>query len=293
MQRSLIFILLFSLSCSVFALERTVDVDWLKKNINHKNLVLIDMSDSLQYQSFHIPGAINLPYEAINTTRKKDRASISIGKQNIVKLLGLLGIERSTHIVIYDDMGGLNAGRLYWELSRIQHPEFSVLNGGLVSWILGHNRVDNKPVKPRPAVYTLPDSVKIESDNYTATTNDVKNAGKDTQIVDVRTPEEYIGSIKHPRTGHIPGAKLWSWDNALDVAGGFRLRQTDSLLKELELQGIDKNKPTIVYCRSGHRASQTFYTLKELGFKDVRLYDGSMKAYSKDKALPLNKGKHP
>lgn len=61
---------------------------------------------------------------------------MSIGDEPLYRLLGGLGIGAETQVVVYDDVGGLNAGRLFWELARIGHPGVSVLNGGLVEWIL-------------------------------------------------------------------------------------------------------------------------------------------------------------
>ena len=55
----------------------------------------------------------------------------------------------------------------------------------------------------------------------------------------------------------------------------------------------DKNQPVIVYCRSGHRAAHSYFILQKLGFKNVRLYDGSMKEYEQRKDQPLVKGKLP
>ncbi len=287
-------ILIFMLvSTASSAAGRTVNVSWLEKNLSDKNTLIIDISDDLQHRRFHIPGAIHLPYEAINTTRKQNRASISIGKKNIVRLLGMLGVSRDTRVVIYDDMGGLHAGRLYWELNRLAHPDFALLDGGLVSWILAGNKVTNKLSRPVATTYSLPASVTMdEKDDMTATAADIKKK-QFAQIMDVRTTEEYVGTKKNPRSGHIPGAINWAWDNAIDIDKGFRLRNADTLLNELKQLGFDKDKPTLVYCHSGHRASQTFYTLQSLGFKNVKLYDESMKGYEHDKSLPLIKGNIP
>ena len=96
-----------------------VDTAWLKQHKNDANVVLVDMSGDPQYQRFHIPGAIYLGYGNLVEKRKKDKVSVRIPDVRLYKVLGLLGISRDSHVVIYDDMGGLHAGRLYWELERI------------------------------------------------------------------------------------------------------------------------------------------------------------------------------
>ena len=68
---------------------------------------------------------------------------------------------------------------------------------------------------------------------------------------------------------------------------------SDKVLQgELSKLGVkDKTKPLIVYCRSGHRASQSYLTLRSLGYTNVKLYDGSMAEYASKRELPLKKGR--
>lgn len=67
------------------------------------------------------------------------------------------------------------------------------------------------------------------------------------QILDVRTLGEY-------NQGHIPGAKL-----ADVTAGNF----------EKHLADLDKNKPVLVYCRSGNRSVTASRILQKEGFTQV------------------------
>ena len=69
----------------------------------------------------------------------------------------------------------------------------------------------------------------------------------DVQILDVRTESEFNG-------GHIPGAIL------MDVTkGDFRQK----------IAGLDKNKPVLVYCRSGNRSVTASKILNKEGFNTV------------------------
>ena len=269
-----------------YASNFMVETKWLAEHKNDANLVLIDMSDSTQYQRFHIPGAINLPYQALNQVNKK-RVSLSVGPDTIIRFLGLLGIERNSQVIIYDDMGGLNASRLFWELQRLQHTNVALLNGGLVKWILEGRKVNNTPVEPKPTKYII----DVKPDNSPlATLNDI--TGKAT-ILDVRSQEEYVGHPKQKRSGHIPGARWWSWESSVDFANGFQHKSVASLMDSLKQLGItNKKQELIVYCRSGHRASQSYFTLRNLGFSNVKLYDASMAEYQQSNK-PLTKGMKP
>lgn len=269
-----------------------IDHDWLAKHKEDKGLVVIDMtSDNLQYLRFHIPGAVRLAYGEIVTRRKKDKVSVRVPDAQLLKVLGSVGIGSESYIIIYDDIGGLDAGRLFWELERIGHKNMSVLSGGIVSWVLAGHKVDNKQVKPVLAKYTSPGGGR-DNEASLANIEQILQHKDNSQLLDVRSEEEYVGHPKYPRTGHIPGARWMPWDNNVDFDNGFVLRQDKDLLADLASQGItDKARPVVLYCRSGHRASQTYLTLRHLGFSAVKLYDGSMAEYEKQRSLPLVRGR--
>ena len=288
-----IIVLLHSSFSNAYASDVLVNTKWLKSNISNPDLVIIDMSDETQYQRFHIQNAIQLPYRILNQ-KLKNGVSISIGSDNIVKLLGLLGITTTSHVVVYDDTGGLHASRLLWELERINHPKVSLLDGGLVKWILEGNPVTATSFQPKSKThYPLPKSFNTKT---TATITDVLPASraKDTLLIDVRSKEEYIGNVKQRRSGHIPGAKLWNWDNAINFQDQFKFKTSKELTAELSNIGLNKkNQSVILYCRSAHRASQSYVTLRTLGFIKVKIYDGSMNEYGITANAPLTKGPKP
>jgi thiosulfate/3-mercaptopyruvate sulfurtransferase len=112
------------------------------------------------------------------------------------------------------------------------------------------------------------------------------------QIVDARTPKEFRGEdIRAIRGGHIPGAiPIHYMENWVDpdtqakldkklIASkdGMNLKSHEQL-KALYAR-LSPEKETIVYCQSGIRASETATMLKELGFKNVRVYDSSWLGY--------------
>ena len=112
------------------------------------------------------------------------------------------------------------------------------------------------------------------------------------QILDVRTPREFIGEdIRAIRGGHIPGAinipyeQNWIDPETLGKLArkqitnnaGMSLKRAEDL-KRLYSR-LDPNKETIVYCQSGARASQTAGVLQQLGFTKVKVYDSSWLGY--------------
>jgi len=286
-------LVVFMISGPALAADLLVTTDWLQKNLDNKNIILVDMSgEETQYQRFHIPGAIYLNYGYLVKKRKKDKVSLRVSDQHFNKVLGYFGIKRDSHVVIYDDMAGLHAGRLYWQLQQIGHEKVSVVDGGLVKWILEGRKVENK-INERPSVVYQSAGKKYDNEINLQQVKSLLKSGK-TTFLDVRTKEEYAGHPKFKRTGHIPGAKFWPWDNSINYEKGFTLKPTNELVASLKKLGVkNKSNSIVLYCRSGHRAAQSYLTLKNMGYENVRLYDGSMSEYAKDKQAPLKLGNRP
>jgi thiosulfate/3-mercaptopyruvate sulfurtransferase len=225
--------------------------------------------------------------------RNKQGVSLSVGKDQIIKILGLLGVQAKHHIVIYDDMGGLNASRLFWELEKIGHKNISIVNGGLVKWILSGKKVTANIQEVKPVQYIS--ATKSERMN-TATIEEILQSSFNDKnvLLDVRSKDEYIGHPRYPRTGHIPNAKWLEWSEAVNFEDAFKSKSNTTLKEQFQNVGIQNiNTPITLYCQSAHRASQSYFTLRQLGFNNVKIYDGSMSEYSKIKSAPLTKGMKP
>ncbi len=81
------------------------------------------------------------------------------------------------------------------------------------------------------------------------------------QLVDVRTTNEY-------REGHIKGASL------------YNIRNADF---EESMDKLAKNKPVLVYCKSGGRSSRAANILKKKGFTKVYNLEGGFDEWSQKK----------
>jgi len=288
----LVFSLVSLFSMPSFAADNKVFVSpkWLMQN--QSNVKVIDMSEQANYQKFHIKNAIWVSYGWL--IKPKNNVELSGGSAYMANVLSQLGIKNSDNIVIYDDMGGLPSSRLYWELKKLNHKNVHILDGGIVSWVLAGNPVTQKrPARPNKTNYQA--SQNDSTKKLTAYKNDVIQAKKDQVIlIDARTKEEYNGNPKQPRSGHIPAALWFEWSNAVDLKNGFKQYPKETLLQTLRGMGVyDLNQPIIVYCNTAHRAARSFTMFKSLGFKHVKLYDGSIQEYLMDKSLPLKHGTRP
>ena len=102
-----------------------------------------------------------------------------------------------------------------------------------------------------------------------------------TVFLDVRPAEQWLA-------GRIPGATNRFWK--ADVADGS-LRPLAELRAELEAAGVSWERPVVVYCNSGHQASEALWLLREaLGHPDARLYQGSWLEWSMQPGAPRESG---
>lgn len=268
-----------------------VTPEWVQQN--QQELLFIDLSSQASYQKFHIENALWMNYDWL--IKPQNGLALSGGVSYMSKVLSQFGITAATHIVLYDDMGNMNASRLYWELKKLNHRQISILDGGTVAWILkGFKVTQASPL--RPAKTTYPEPISHLTNVLTADKMDVREAIKNPSIllIDTRSFDEYVGDPKQKRSGHIPGAVFFEWSLAVDMKNGFRQVESATLLAYLKTLGIeDKNQAIITYCQTGHRAARLISMLDSLGFTQVKLYDGSMQEYAIDNSLPLKVGENP
>ena len=85
-------------------------------------------------------------------------------------------------------------------------------------------------------------------------------------IVDVRTTEEF-------QQGHVP--------NAINVP-------LSNIIDNPDILTFSKEKPIVLYCRSGYRAGKAAEALQKYGYTNLRHLEGDMQGWSKA-GLPVAK----
>src|SRR5690606_32381909 len=130
-----------------------VDTAWLADNGAGASTLIVDMRQPRRFEEAHVPGAVNLPVDAIVATV----AGVSFEFEEARVLAALRGIGlRSDHtVVVYDDLGMMNAARLFWTLEYVGHDDVRVLDGGWDAWVAAGLPVEAGPVERAPSRYEL------------------------------------------------------------------------------------------------------------------------------------------
>jgi len=94
---------------------------------------------------------------------------------------------------------------------------------------------------------------------------------------------------KWVRSGHITGAKNVFTLNSLNADKTFK--SVAELKAMYEKAGVTADKDIIIYCDTGVLATHGWFVLHELlGYKNVKVYDGSMREYANMFDTPMEPG---
>jgi thiosulfate/3-mercaptopyruvate sulfurtransferase len=258
-----------------------IEPDALQSLMQKEELLLVDLSNTANYDKHHLPGAVHVsPQEIVSGIKPAPGKLPNIERLNA--LFSKIAYSPNKHIVAYDDEGGGWAGRFMWTLDIIGHKKMSYLNGGIHAWLASALPTSTEVVAPLPTVCSLTTNLK-----FNASQEEVLKSLDDpnTVIWDARSLEEHIGTKTFSaRAGHIPGALHFEWTQAMDPNRQLRIREDISeVLRNL---GITKDKKIITHCQTHHRSGFTYIIGKSLGY-DIRAYDGSWSEWGNDPSTPI------
>jgi thiosulfate/3-mercaptopyruvate sulfurtransferase len=263
-----------------------VSAPQVMKHLRNSDWRMVDVRSPEQYAAAHIPGAVNLPISAMQRTLNGTPAMLA-PLAIVTQALGDRGIARDSQVVIYDDIGGLLATRLFWVLDYLGHPRVSVLQGGFAMW-QQEGRPVSQQVTPLQVVpyQATPEAAKLADLSWVQ----AHLQNPDTVLLDARSAAEFTGQKagrQIGRPGHIPGAVNVDWVRNLTATAPHQFKAGAELAALYRDAGVTPEKEIVVYCRTGMRASHTYFILRFLGYPRVRTYDGSYVEWAADATLPI------
>ena len=249
-----------------------VSANELEKMIAGGKVTIIDARGSVRYNIGHIPGAINISVAHLDVGDYMMFPSAA----GFASAMSDSGIKNDDLVVLYDDVGGHQAGRLAWMFMQFGHSTVALLDGGWSAWT---GSISTEAHTKAPSSFTAKGDGKLVS-----SMDDVLAAlGKsEFVILDTRAPGEFTGETVLSgagKGGRIPGAVLIDWVDNMDE--NTILKSAKDLKSLYKAKGVTPDKKIITYCHAGYRASFTAFVLKELlGFPNVFMYDGSWLEWS-------------
>ena len=212
--------------------------------------------------------------------------------KNFAALLGQLGIDKSSHVVVYDDKNGANAAaRFWWMMRAVSHEKIQVLDGGLQAAQNAGLPVTNEASKAKTRSAYPADEWILPTFDINTIADAVQNP--DYKVVDVREAFRYRGESEPIDivAGHIPGAVNIPYAGNLDETGNF-LSPGELASRYKEALGDKEPKQIIVHCGSGVTACHTLLALDHAGLGMASLYVGSWSEWSRNDR-PVTTGEKP
>jgi len=239
-----------------------------------------------EYRSGHIPRAVFASLDDDLTAPSGPGRHPLPSPEQFARTVERLGITLDTAVVVYDDVGGSFAARLWWMLTDQGHEHTSVLDGGIQAWVAHGGALSTSPVRPAAGgMPTGPWRRAVDRDAVAARAEGVV-------VVDARAGERYRGEVEplDPVAGHIPGAvSLPQLDNLTD---SLTLRSSADLRRRFESVGATDPERVIVYCGSGVTSCHIILAMEVAGVGRALLYPGSWSDWSTS-GLPVATGTEP
>jgi thiosulfate/3-mercaptopyruvate sulfurtransferase len=267
-----------------------VEVEWLASHLHDPRVRVVDArstphggvvqmpSGKEQYAAGHIEGAVHLDY-ADDLCDPATPYAIRVAlPDRFAQVLGEQGIGDDAIVVAYDAGTIPFAARMVWMMRYYGHDEAYVLAGGLPAWsAAGHALSTVAPAitaatftpRARPALRASRDEVLAVAEGRSRT-----------QLLETQRDQTYA-----QRDRDIACAVRLSGNLLLEDARGGRVADAATLQRLVRDTGLDTHARTVVSCGSGVSASGAWLALRDAGFDDVAVYDGSWMEWEHD-ALP-------
>lgn len=294
------------------AIDPVVTTDWLANNLDTPGLILLDVRDAPFYEAGHIPSSPNLPalgnlylclFEmdcGLWMERPTDAA--------LFAAIGNAGVSADSKVVVigrtvepYAPYAVADAARAAITLIYAGVENVTLLSGGYDKWAAEGRATTTEAVTPTPVTFTgTADAAMFVDMAYVKSKVGVSG----TTLVEGRECDIYYGIIQEPwttRAGHIPSAKNlpapWFWATTTDEAGVttyIEWNDTSAIrVMATTVLGNDGDEEIIAYCGVGGYAAPVWYVLTQMvGYRDVKIYDGSMQEWSADPSNQVIKYKY-
>ena len=264
-----------------------VSVDELAVHVDDPTWITVDCRFDLMrpdagrqaYEAGHIPRAYYADLD-------KDLASVASAErggrhplpdaESLGRLFTSWGVGVDSMVVVYDDIGGAVAARLWWLFRWMGHTRVALLDGDLRSWQAAEHELSTE----------LPDTVWSESAGIYGTPGNMPVVGVaqleagladgSLLLMDARTPDRFAGK-QEPLdriAGHVPGAINLPFQDNLGPGGLFHPAH-ELRVHHQSRTGARSPSELVCMCGSGVTACHTLLALEIAGLAGAALYVGS------------------
>ncbi|MFG1403106.1 sulfurtransferase [Xanthobacter sediminis] len=282
-----------------------VSTAWLADHLHDDDLIVLDASvyleaapdrtraefrsglDAYEHEG-HIPSA---RFADLFTQFSDPLAPFPFTRPSALQLAaaaGRLGIARSSHVVVYDNLANQWAARLWWVLRSYGHERVSVLDGGLRK-----HRAEGRPVERGLTPYaktSYPLPPPRDTVATTAEVLDITSHRREGRLICFLQKDDFSGRVSgRARPGHIPGSANLPFAELVREEDNT-LKPAEALLALFRARTPLAGELVVTYCGGGVASAVGALALAVIGYEPTREYDGSLAEWTADAALPLELG---
>ncbi len=271
-----------------------IDVETLKAHLDDPNWLVVDVRHQLSdtgygervYALSHIPGAVFLHCDRDLSgpmTGRNGRHPLP-DPQKLAARLGEIGIGPQTQVVVYDDVQGMIAGRLWWLLRWLGHDAVALLDGGLQAWQAAGGAMTDVQPTLLPSDFTPALRDAWVTADYVMERLETPHM----PLIDARGSDRFRGENEtiDPVGGHIPGAVNRFFKDNLLADGRFKPAAELRAEWLAVLAGAEPDQ-VIHQCGSGVSACLNLVAMELAGLPGSRLYAGSWSEWCADPGRPV------
>ena len=268
-----------------------ISTEQMQQQLHASKQVIVDCRFSLAdanageraYGEAHLPGAVyaNLDKDLSSAITSESGRHPLPDPIQFMHRLGEWGIERDMQVIVYDDMNGAFALRLWWLLKWLGHENVSLLDGGWNKWQKEQRPVTSEITHNQAVQYTA-----RTDDSRSLSTEQVQNqlSAEQVCLIDARAPARFAGKEEpiDPVAGHVPGAVNRPFQRNLDESGCFLPAE---VLREQFTELLGDYSPAEVahMCGSGVTACHNLFAMELAGLPGSKLYVGSWSEWIRNK----------
>ncbi|MEP1095466.1 MAG: rhodanese-like domain-containing protein [Cyclobacteriaceae bacterium] len=269
--------------------SRLVNAEWLQNRMEKENLVIFHIGREDAYNKEHIVGAVYM--QPSEYTYEDDVRVFDLPTdQELKSLFESKGVSNNKDVVIYTPKNWIPlVTRLYFTLDYLGHGHKTyILDGGLVAWKDSNGNISNEIPKLTKGNFDIEPNMNLLADKEEVLAS-IEDERVD--IVDCRAQVYYtaIEATHGARKGRVPGAKTIPYTTLYQETdiGAYKFKTLDQISEIFEGQELKKDQSIVLYCHIGMQLTVVYTAAKLLGYKNVKMYDGSFREWGPDETLPI------
>lgn len=271
-----------------------VSSEWLYENQGDSNLIILDSSPKNNqagrlsgFETIQIKNARFFDLATKFSDQESDLPCTLPLEEAFEQECRKLGINVTSKIVVYDNLGIYTSPRVWWMFKIMGHKAVYVLDGGLPDWISKGFETEKK----RSKAYDFGNFEAKLKDEFVKNKQDIQNnlSTQTSILIDARSERRFRGTMPEPReglsSGHIPNALNIPFTFVINEGKFKPTKELEKIFKPI----VNAEKPLIFMCGSGVTACIVLLACELVSDCHKSVFDGSWTEWALSDNLPIER----